>query len=63
MISLNMPAPPGAEWERLSWIANLRRIRMVLSRASGAVMASSLKQNTFLDFKVASGGEACDVVS
>ena len=36
-------------------IENISRIRMVVARASGTLMASSLKQNTFFDFKVVPG--------
>ena len=42
-------------------IENISRIRMVVARASGADLASSLKQNTFLTLGVRPVGGPCAV--
>ena len=43
------------------WIENFSRIRMLLTRASGTDLASSLKRNTFLTLEVRPvGGSARD---
>ena len=44
-------------------IENISRIKMVVARASGTDLASSLKQNTFLTLGVRPEGETGDVVT
>ena len=45
---------------RAKTIENISRIRMVVARASGTLIASSLKQNTFLTLKLCPAGPPTD---